>query len=126
MALSIRIVILPLWFTHPTMRVAGCNEVIEYRTLLLHRTLVANGTKRHFVAAQQMVALGGKADIAELALSVRAGANPNSDRIQPTSPPFEFIYVYRVTTPAVRQRGAPSCRLRPILAANHSTPKQST
>ena len=51
------------------MRVAGCNEVIEYRTLLLHRTLVANGTKRH--SAQQMVALGGKADIAELALSVR-------------------------------------------------------
>jgi hypothetical protein len=29
---------------------------------LLHRTLVANGTKRHFAAAQQTVAIGGKAD----------------------------------------------------------------
>ena len=31
--------------------------------LLLHRTLVVNGTKRHFAATQQSVALGGKADI---------------------------------------------------------------
>ena len=30
---------------------------------MLQRTLVANGTKRHFVAAQQTVAIGGKADI---------------------------------------------------------------
>src|SRR6516164_4313939 len=32
-------------------------------TSLLHRTLVANGTKRHIAAAQQSVAFGGKADI---------------------------------------------------------------
>jgi len=31
--------------------------------VLLHRTLVANGTKRHFVAPQRTVAFGGKADI---------------------------------------------------------------
>jgi hypothetical protein len=31
---------------------------------LLQRDLVANGTKRHFVALQQTVAFGGKADIA--------------------------------------------------------------
>jgi hypothetical protein len=30
---------------------------------LLRCTLVANGTKRHFAAAQQMVAFGVKADI---------------------------------------------------------------
>jgi len=33
------------------------------RRKLLRRTVVANGTKRHFVAAQQTVAIGGKADI---------------------------------------------------------------
>jgi hypothetical protein len=32
---------------------------------LLHRTLVANGTKRHFAAAQQTVAFGLRADIGE-------------------------------------------------------------
>jgi len=31
---------------------------------LLHYTLVANGTSRHFAAMQQSVALGVKADIA--------------------------------------------------------------
>ena len=30
---------------------------------MLRRTLVANGTKRHFAATQQTVAIGGKADI---------------------------------------------------------------
>jgi hypothetical protein len=30
---------------------------------LLRCTLVANGTKRHFAATQQTVAIGGKADI---------------------------------------------------------------
>jgi hypothetical protein len=33
------------------------------RRKLLRRTVVANGTKRHFAAAQQTVAIGGKADI---------------------------------------------------------------
>jgi len=32
---------------------------------LLRCTLVANGTKRHFAAAQQTVAFGGKADIGQ-------------------------------------------------------------
>jgi len=31
---------------------------------LLRCTLVANGTKRHFAASQQPVAIGGKADMA--------------------------------------------------------------
>jgi hypothetical protein len=35
------------------------------KTKLLHRTLVANGTKRHFAAPQQTVAFWGKADIAQ-------------------------------------------------------------
>jgi hypothetical protein len=34
---------------------------------LLRRTLVANGTKRHFAATQHLVAFGGKADIADIA-----------------------------------------------------------
>jgi hypothetical protein len=41
----------------------NANELIEKQAVLLHRTLVANGTKRHFVAAQQTVAIGSKADI---------------------------------------------------------------
>jgi uncharacterized membrane protein YeaQ/YmgE (transglycosylase-associated protein family) len=45
---------------------------------LLHRTLVAFGTKRHFAAAQQMVALGVKADIANV--SAR-GPAPMQSRI---------------------------------------------
>ena len=40
------------------------DEVIEQRVILLQRTSVANGTKRHFAAAQRTVAFGGKADIA--------------------------------------------------------------
>jgi len=39
---------------------ALADDVIEMQ-ILLHRTLVANGTKRHFAAVQQTVAYGGKA-----------------------------------------------------------------
>jgi hypothetical protein len=38
-------------------------EIVDEGSKLLQRNLVANGTKRHFAAAQQTVAFGGKADI---------------------------------------------------------------
>jgi hypothetical protein len=46
--------------------------ILDQRTQArTRRTMVANGTKRHFAAAQQTVAIGGKADITRIARNGR-------------------------------------------------------
>ena len=60
----------------PPTLLALTDENIEKGSILLRCTLVANGTKRHFAAAQQIVAIGGKADTESLSAGAGANAGP--------------------------------------------------